>query len=129
MQASAAAYIFDQTSTFEGWADEECHRHLAALGIGPGWRCLDMGTGRDSVTRWLVERVAPSGSVVTANADNGPLEQPGGGRAGGRSVVTTTADNGGLEQLAAGGVSALDGLPEADFGLAFARSLLVHLPE
>ncbi|MFL5868308.1 MAG: methyltransferase domain-containing protein [Thermoleophilaceae bacterium] len=106
MQASAAAYIFDQTSTFEGWADEECHRHLAALGIGPGWRCLDMGTGRDSVTRWLAERVAPSGSVVTANADNGRLEQ-----------------------LAAGGVSALDGLPEADFDLAFARSLLVHLPE
>jgi SAM-dependent methyltransferase len=106
MQASAAAYIFDQASTFEAWADEENYRHLAALGVGPGWRCLGMGAGPGSVTSWLAERVAPSGSVVAADARSGRIQE-----------------------LAAGREAELDGLPEEDFDLAFGRSLLVHLPE
>jgi 2-polyprenyl-3-methyl-5-hydroxy-6-metoxy-1,4-benzoquinol methylase len=106
MQASAAAYIFDEASTFETWADEESYRHLGALGVGPGWRCLCMGAGPGSVSGWLAERVAPSGSVVAADARSGRLRE-----------------------LAAGREAVLDGLREEEFDLAFGRSLLVHLPE
>jgi 2-polyprenyl-3-methyl-5-hydroxy-6-metoxy-1,4-benzoquinol methylase len=39
-------------------------RRLIDLGVGPGWRCLDVGAGDGSVIRWLADRVGPDGHVV-----------------------------------------------------------------
>jgi len=44
----ALAAIFDPTTS----------RHIDALGIGPGWRCWEVGAGRPSVVRWLAQRGA-----------------------------------------------------------------------
>jgi SAM-dependent methyltransferase len=43
--------------------------HLARLGAGPGWRCLELGSGNGSISRALAERVAPGGCVVASDID------------------------------------------------------------
>jgi SAM-dependent methyltransferase len=42
---------------------------LARLGVGAGWRCLEVGAGRGSVARWLRDRVGPGGRVVAVDLD------------------------------------------------------------
>ena len=43
--------------------------HISHLGVGPGWRCLELGCGNGSIARSLAERVAPSGHVVASDID------------------------------------------------------------
>jgi SAM-dependent methyltransferase len=42
---------------------------LAQLGVGAGWRCLDVGAGGGSISRWLRDRVGPDGEVVAIDLD------------------------------------------------------------
>ena len=37
--------------------------------VQPGWRCLEVGTGRGSMATWLAKRVGPSGQVVATDID------------------------------------------------------------
>jgi SAM-dependent methyltransferase len=48
-------------------ADPITTRRLTELGVGPGWRCLDVGAGDGSVARWLAGRVGPAGHVVATD--------------------------------------------------------------
>lgn len=43
--------------------------HLARLGVGPGWRCLELGCGNGSISQALAERVSPTGHVVASDLD------------------------------------------------------------
>lgn len=43
--------------------------HLERLGLRAGWRCLEVGCGNGSISRWLAERVAPDGEVVASDID------------------------------------------------------------
>jgi len=43
--------------------------HIERLGLRPGWRCLEIGCGNGSISRWLAERVAPAGHVVGTDID------------------------------------------------------------
>ena len=54
--------------------DEGTIRHLEACGVGPGWRCLEIGGGNGSIARWLADRVGPAGSVVVTDIDTRHLE-------------------------------------------------------
>jgi SAM-dependent methyltransferase len=71
----SATYVFD-----DAWADERSRigslEHmldpgtealLDRLGVGPGWRCLEVGAGAGSTARWLAERVGPSGHVLATD--------------------------------------------------------------
>jgi 2-polyprenyl-3-methyl-5-hydroxy-6-metoxy-1,4-benzoquinol methylase len=49
-------------------------RYLADVGVGEGWRCLDVGAGAGSIVRWLSSRVGPDGAVVAADIDTRFLE-------------------------------------------------------
>lgn len=49
--------------------------HFEAVGVGPGWRCLEIGGGGGSIARWLCERVAPGGTVVATDLDVRFLEE------------------------------------------------------
>jgi SAM-dependent methyltransferase len=49
--------------------DPDTIRYLTKIGVGEGWRCLEVGPGGGSITRWLAERVGPSGQVVAADID------------------------------------------------------------
>ncbi len=42
---------------------------LAQLDVGAGWRCLDVGAGGGSISRWLRDRVGPDGEVVAIDLD------------------------------------------------------------
>jgi SAM-dependent methyltransferase len=43
--------------------------HIDRLGVGPGWRCLELGCGNGSIARALAGRVAPTGHVVASDID------------------------------------------------------------
>src|SRR5262249_35920145 len=47
--------------------DPHTIRHLEAIGVAAGWRCLEVGAGAGSIVRWLSERVGPAGQVVAAD--------------------------------------------------------------
>lgn len=90
-------------------ADPSSIRALEQIGVAPGWRCLDVGTGGASVARWLAERVGPQGSVLATDVD---LRWAQGGPAN-------------LELRRHDVVA--DDLPAAAFDLVHARGLLQHL--
>jgi SAM-dependent methyltransferase len=86
-------------------------RQFDAIGVGEGWRCLDMGAGAGSATRLLAARVGDTGSVVSLDLDVRLLEPLAGDRVEVRRHDLLS-----------------DPLPAAAFDLAHARNLLMHLP-
>ena len=59
----------ERLRVMEAWLDPSTRRHLADLGVGPGWHCLEVGAGSGSVARWLGGQVAPGGHVIAADID------------------------------------------------------------
>jgi SAM-dependent methyltransferase len=96
----------------EGLADPGSTRLLAALGVGPGWTCLEVGGGGGSMTRWLAEQVSPGGRVVVTDLNTkhlDPLKS---------DVVEVRQHN-----------IVTEDLEEDVYDLAFARLVLEHIPE
>ena len=96
---------------------EACHdpasiRRAEALGVGPGWRCLDAGAGGGSFARWLAGRVGERGGVLAVDHDVRVLE------------ATPVA---GLEVRRMDLVSGA--LPRDAFDLVHTRLVLIHVPE
>jgi SAM-dependent methyltransferase len=86
-------------------------RHLETIGVGDGWRCLEVGGGGGSIAGWLSRRVGPSGSVLVTDIEPrwmDGLQEP--------NVEVRVHD------------IVTDPLPEATFDLVHARLVLVHLP-
>jgi SAM-dependent methyltransferase len=118
--ASVGAYALDNASPeavarFPALADAfdaGTQRHLAALGLGAGWHCLEVGGGGGSIARWLAERVGESGRVLVTDIDPRHLEFPHHPR-----VEVRVHD-----------ISA-DPLPPASFDLVHARLVLLHVAE
>ncbi|MEY9905760.1 SAM-dependent methyltransferase [Catenulispora sp. MAP12-49] len=54
--------------------DDHTQRCLRALGISPGWRCLDVGAGPGHLARWLAVMVAPEGTVTAMDRSTRMLE-------------------------------------------------------
>ena len=50
-------------------------RHLDSIGVGRGWRCLEVGAGGGSIAAWLSERVAGDGAVVATDLDTTVLRE------------------------------------------------------
>lgn len=50
-------------------------RHLRALGVTTGWRCIEVGAGGGSIAAWLCEQVGASGRVVATDIDTRFVEQ------------------------------------------------------
>jgi SAM-dependent methyltransferase len=49
--------------------------YVARVGVGPGWRCLELGCGNGSVSQALADRVAPNGRVVASDIDISYVEK------------------------------------------------------
>jgi Methyltransferase domain len=62
----------------------DCAIMLDRIGVGPGWRCLDLGCGPRGITDLLADRVGANGRVVGLDADATFLDY-GRGHAGGRA--------------------------------------------
>jgi SAM-dependent methyltransferase len=80
---TTAGYVFDEAwhaerarlGSLEAALDPGTIRHLSDLGVGPSWRCLEVGAGAGSIAWWLAERVAPGGSVVAVDLQTTLLER------------------------------------------------------
>lgn len=58
-----------RSEAFSTLFDPTTFRHIERLGIGPGWRCWEVGAGGTSVVSWLAKRVGPTGRVLATDAD------------------------------------------------------------
>jgi hypothetical protein len=54
----------ERLALWEHIEDARSQRHLAALGIQQGWRCLEVGAGHGSIARWLAEQVGLQGWIA-----------------------------------------------------------------
>src|SRR5580693_221896 len=102
----------DRLRLLERWADTFTTARLAALGVGPGQHCLEIGAGAGSVARWLALRTAPTGLVVATDLDPSLLE--------GRDAPNLEVRRHDVTK---------DPLPAATFDLVHARLVLEHLPD
>jgi SAM-dependent methyltransferase len=87
--------------------------HFDTIGVGAGWRCLEIGAGGGSVVRHLAERVGPAGRVLATDIEPRFLD----GLADLPNVDVARHD------------VVVDPLPEAEFDLVHARLVLIHVPE
>lgn len=96
----------------EHYLDPMTKRRMTALGVGQGWRCLEVAAGAGSVAAWLGEQVGPDGRVVATDINIQLLEN--------------------LPQLnfeARQHDITVDAPIADDFDLVHARWLLHHLPD
>jgi ubiquinone/menaquinone biosynthesis C-methylase UbiE len=106
---SEAAERFDAFATL---FDPTTFRHLEAFGIGPGWRCWEVGAGGTSVVSWLAKKVGPTGRIVATDIDTSRLATAA------RSPVEVRVHDVAAQEP-----------PGAGFDLVHARLVLVHVPD
>lgn len=92
---------------------EQCYdpittSRLANIGVGEGWRCMEVGAGGGSLARWLRDRVGPRGRVVAVDLDTGFFK-----------------DEPGIE--ARQGDIMIDAIEQGAFDLVYCRLVLHHL--
>jgi ubiquinone/menaquinone biosynthesis C-methylase UbiE len=117
-------YIFDnaiESETAERFGSLDAlynfrtFRFLETTGIGPGWRCLEVGGGSGSVAAWMADRVGPPGHVVVTDIEPRFIE---------RSLRLKPAN---IELLRHD--VGTEPLPERSFDLIHARLVLQHVPD
>ncbi len=112
-------YVFDQEwatererlALREAALDARTIRHLEAIGVADGWRCLEVGAGGGSVAKWLCKRVGQAGSVVATDLQTKFLE------AVGEPNLEVRCHN-----------IVTDELEEVSFDLVHTRSVLQYIP-
>lgn len=107
-------------TTFIGLRDDVYRRPLATalerLGLGPGWRCADVGAGGGDVSVALAEVVGRSGRVYAVDSD--PLARDAVAKAAAAHTQVLAITQAGEDLV----------LPEP-VDLAFCRFLLLHVVE
>ena len=58
---NSAPLAADRLKALADVHDASSIRHLKARGVCRGWKCLEIGGGLGTITRWLSERVGPDG--------------------------------------------------------------------
>lgn len=92
--------------------DPMTRRRMETLGVGQGWRCLEVGGGGGSVARWLCGQVGASGHVTATDIDIRFLEE-----------IRASNFEACRHDIMA------EELPAAQFDLVHTRWLLHHLPD
>ena len=64
---SPDAFERERLALLTQFADPITTRRLTDLGVGRGWRCLEVGAGNGSIARWLASRVGSEGRVVATD--------------------------------------------------------------
>ena len=90
---------------------------LSRVGVGEGWRCVDVGCGDGQVTIELARAVGPAGRVVGVDNDAEAL-----------AIARQAAADAGVEAEFIN-ANATEPFDSDAFDLAYARLLLSHLPD
>jgi ubiquinone/menaquinone biosynthesis C-methylase UbiE len=99
------------------WEEATAHV-LAAVGLGPGMSCLDVGSGPGAVMRLMADRVGPEGRVTGIEID---------GALGAEALQDLRREGGAeLEQITAD-LLKLEAPAGVPFDLTFCRLLLMHM--
>src|SRR2546423_4597745 len=91
--------------------DPSTCRRLTAVGIAPGWRCCDVGSGAGTIAAWMAEQVGSEGSVVSIDVDT-RFQPPSSNTIEVRTLDITSEPIG-----------------DAEFDLVHARAVLEHVAE
>jgi SAM-dependent methyltransferase len=110
-------YVYDQgyaeerkrIAGMEALWDPGSRALLAELGIGKGWKCLEVGAGGGSMVKWMAGRGA---SVLAVDIDT-------------RFVEALASDSVEVRRMDIRS----DELPQSQFDLVHARLVLEHLPD
>jgi SAM-dependent methyltransferase len=97
----------------QGLHDEATVRRLRALGVGAGWRCLELGAGAGSVARWMADEVGPTGRVTAVDRDASQLQAL-------REMSHVSVMEDDLTTMS---------FPDASFDVIHSRSVLMHIDE
>ncbi|MGA8112289.1 MAG: methyltransferase domain-containing protein [Actinocatenispora sp.] len=103
--AAGAAQLNHLGSAFDAHTTTVLTEH----GVGPGWRCLDIGSGAGSVAAWLADRVGPTGHVTATDVKPEYIAP--------RDNLTVLAHD--IDR---------DPAPGGGYDLIHARMVFVHLP-
>jgi SAM-dependent methyltransferase len=109
---NAWEYASSRLRSLERIYDPGSTRRLEALGVGPGWRCLEVGAGGGSITRWLCSKVGATGRVMAVDLDT-------------RFVADIRAANLDVARLDVTTAA----LPRDTYDLVHARLVLSYLPQ
>ncbi|QTD97843.1 methyltransferase domain-containing protein [Streptomyces cyanogenus] len=102
----------ERFDAFTALFDPTTFRHLEGTGVGPGWRCWEVGAGGTSVVSWLADKVGLSGQVVATDIDTSRLT------VAAHPPVEVRIHDVGAEEP-----------PGEGFDLVHARLVLVHVPD
>ena len=91
---------------------------LERLGVGPGWRCADVGAGAGDVSVALAEVVGPAGRIFAVDSDPRARDEVAAAAAAAARAQVVAVTQAGEDLL----------LPEL-VDLAFCRFLLMHVHE
>jgi SAM-dependent methyltransferase len=91
---------------------------LAAVGLGPGMSCLDVGSGPGAVMRLMADRVGPQGRVTGIEID---------ATLGAEALRDLRSQGGAQFQQIAADLLTLETPPGVPFDLTFCRLLLMHM--
>jgi 2-polyprenyl-3-methyl-5-hydroxy-6-metoxy-1,4-benzoquinol methylase len=92
--------------------DPSSEFHLRQIGVGMGWRCLEIGAGNGSLSQWLAQRVGPAGHVIASDIRTDLMEGIAGGNLEVRKFDVVH-----------------DEPSDGPYDLIAIRALLHHLPE
>jgi 2-polyprenyl-3-methyl-5-hydroxy-6-metoxy-1,4-benzoquinol methylase len=113
-------YVFDQAwqrerdrlTALEALYDGPSRRLLAEIGVGPGWRCLEVGCGAGGIAMWLADQVGDAGHVLATDLDTRFLDGHG------RDNLEVRTHN-----------IVTDPLDEAAFDVIHARAVVEHVAD
>ncbi|MGW2393767.1 class I SAM-dependent methyltransferase [Streptomyces lydicamycinicus] len=103
----------DRFTVLEECYDPVSRAQLMRTGVGPGWRCLEVGGGGGSMGAWLADAVGSTGQVVVTDVEPGRMHD-----LRHRENVQVWRHD-----------ITHDPLPEGEFDLVHARLVLLHLPQ
>ncbi len=103
-------HSLDQHATLAALLDPITTARLCRVGVGPGWRCLEIGAGGGTIAHWLADQVGDLGHVLATDINTRYLT--------GRPNLTVRRHD-----------ITTDELPERAFDLVHARLVLIHLPQ
>jgi ubiquinone/menaquinone biosynthesis C-methylase UbiE len=92
-------------------------RVFQAIGLGPGWRCLDIGCGPGEIMRLMGEMAGPSGEVTGLDRDT---------KAGREAIERLQATGTSRYRFIEADMEGIDEIAGSPFDLTFARLALLY---